>query len=89
MKLRSLYIDNFRCLKNFEVKKIGNVNLIVGKNNTGKTSVLEAIRLYATDLNSVVNRMMQIEAEHDEIFKPEENLINKNEVLPFKSLFYG
>lgn len=28
--------------------KLGRVNLIVGKNNVGKTTLLEAIRLYAS-----------------------------------------
>ena len=34
-------------LENIEVKKLGHVNLIVGKNNSGKSTVLEAITLLA------------------------------------------
>jgi AAA15 family ATPase/GTPase len=40
--LNSLEIKNFRSLESFQVKKLGQVNLIVGKNNSGKSSVLEA-----------------------------------------------
>ncbi len=45
--LKSLCIKNFRLLEDFQVPKLGRVNLIVGKNNSGKSSVLEAIRIYA------------------------------------------
>jgi AAA15 family ATPase/GTPase len=43
--LRSLKIENFRCFPSFELKKLGRINLLVGKNNSGKTTVLEAIQL--------------------------------------------
>jgi AAA15 family ATPase/GTPase len=44
--LRSLKIENFRCFPSFELKKLGRVNLLVGKNNSGKTSILEGINLF-------------------------------------------
>jgi hypothetical protein len=44
--LRELTIQNYRCFENFHVKDLAHVNLIVGKNNVGKTSLLEAIYLY-------------------------------------------
>ena len=43
----SLEIRNFRGLKEMKIEKLGRVNLIVGKNNVGKTSVLEALSLYS------------------------------------------
>ena len=43
--LRSLQIENFRGLKKFSMAGLGRVNLLVGTNNCGKTSVLEAIHL--------------------------------------------
>jgi AAA15 family ATPase/GTPase len=46
--LNSLEIRNFRNLKDLKVKSLGNVNLFTGKNNTGKSTLLEAIALYAT-----------------------------------------
>ncbi len=45
--LDSLLIENFRAFKRLEVEKLGRVNLIVGKNNVGKTALLEALWLYA------------------------------------------
>ena len=45
--LDSLEIKNFRAFKHLRIEKLGRVNLIVGKNNVGKTTVLEALWLYA------------------------------------------
>lgn len=45
--LPNIRIKNFRMLQDFEVPKLGRVNLIVGKNNCGKSTVLEALRIYA------------------------------------------
>lgn len=39
----ALKIENFKRFKDFELENIGQFNLIVGKNNTGKTSLLEAL----------------------------------------------
>ncbi|MEY4541818.1 MAG: hypothetical protein RLZZ306_3575 [Bacteroidota bacterium] len=44
--IESLEIKNYRNLKHLTLHKLGRVNLFVGKNNTGKTSVLEAISIY-------------------------------------------
>ena len=44
--LRSLEIRNYRNLRHLTIEKLGRVNLLVGKNNTGKTSVLEAISIH-------------------------------------------
>lgn len=45
--LPSLDIDNFRLFRHLHIEHLARVNLIVGKNNVGKTSLLEAIWLYA------------------------------------------
>jgi predicted ATPase len=46
--IRSVKINGYRALANFEMTGLGRVNLLVGKNNTGKSSVLEAIFLLAS-----------------------------------------
>ena len=43
--LKSIKIRNFRCFKEFNLPQLGRVNLIVGKNNSGKTSILEAVHI--------------------------------------------
>ena len=47
--LNSLKIKRFRALEDFVVPKLGRVNLIVGKNNSGKSTVLEALQIYASN----------------------------------------
>lgn len=49
-------INGYRALDNFELKDLGDVNIIVGDNNSGKTSVLEALNIVsnAGDFNSIV-----------------------------------
>lgn len=46
--LKSFQIRNFRLFQHLEVASLGRVNLIVGENNSGKSTFLEAIKLYAS-----------------------------------------
>ncbi len=46
--LDSLTISNYRCFREFRVNKLARINLLLGKNNSGKTAILEAIMLLAT-----------------------------------------
>lgn len=43
--IRELTIENFRGFKSFKMHELGRVNLLVGSNGSGKTSVLEALHL--------------------------------------------
>jgi len=45
--LDSLEIHNFRAFEHLQIERLGRVNLIVGKNNVGKTCLLEALQLFA------------------------------------------
>lgn len=64
--IESLQIETYRGIRNLEVENLGNVNVFVGDNNTGKTSVLEAIELMC---NPNAYNMIQI-ARQRERFKP-------------------
>ena len=44
--LTSFILKNFRCFRELEMTPLDRVNLIAGKNNTGKTALLEAIFLH-------------------------------------------
>ncbi len=48
---KSIKIENFRCFESFELQQLGRVNLLVGKNNSGKTSILEAIQILCSRTN--------------------------------------
>jgi AAA15 family ATPase/GTPase len=88
MALNSLHIKNFRAFTDFEVKKLGRINLIVGKNNSGKSSVLEAIRIYAGNANrTLLNSIM---TSHDEASRFDESKPNDSlNGLPCEHFFSG
>ena len=44
MQIKSLHIKNFKSIRELEIRDIENSLILVGKNNTGKTVVLDAIR---------------------------------------------
>jgi len=46
--LSSLLIRNYRIFKELKVNQLKRVNLFVGKNNTGKSCLLEALQIYAS-----------------------------------------
>lgn len=88
--LDNLKIENFRCLSDFTISRLGRVNLIVGKNNSGKSSLLEALRIYARRANPALLR--DIAASHDEAYAPQS--MNTSDIsqfdeedIAFKSFF--
>lgn len=48
--LKNLTIKNFRCFENFHLKDLKRVNIFVGDNNSGKSSVLEAVGFLSPSL---------------------------------------
>jgi AAA15 family ATPase/GTPase len=84
--LNSLVIKNFRMLEDFTVSKLGRVNLIVGKNNSGKSTVLEALRIYAGNANR--NLLEEIAKSHNESFQIEKLGVPILS-MPFEDLFTG
>ena len=62
--LPSLGIRNYRNLKSLDIEKLARVNLIAGKNNTGKTSLLEAVSLYASGGSlTLTNDLLKVRGE--------------------------
>ncbi|MGC8747096.1 MAG: AAA family ATPase [Candidatus Saccharicenans sp.] len=48
---KSFKINNFRCFEKLELPELERVNLIVGKNNVGKTALLEALFIHCGAYN--------------------------------------
>ncbi|MCY4538389.1 MAG: AAA family ATPase [Chloroflexi bacterium] len=44
---KSFRVKNFRCFKDLQINDLGRVNLIAGKNNTGKTALMEAMYIHS------------------------------------------
>ena len=53
--LDSLEIKGYRCFEHLTIEKLGRVNLIVGKNNVGKTALLEALWIYLNQGSSLLD----------------------------------
>jgi len=43
--IKNIKINNYKCFQNFEIKDFKRINIFVGDNNSGKTSLLEAVAL--------------------------------------------
>src|SRR5437667_6827493 len=43
MRIAKIHIDNFRCLRSFDLTPKPGINVLVGENNTGKSSLLHAL----------------------------------------------
>jgi hypothetical protein len=64
-KIATLTVENFRALRQLKITGIGRVNLITGRNNTGKSSVLEALRILATNASlSVIRSILRYREEN-------------------------
>lgn len=63
--IERLDIKGFRGFERLTVERLARVNLLVGKNNAGKTSVLEAVRLLAA--TNAVREMGEIAVERGEV----------------------
>jgi len=82
----SLEIRNFRGFQHLTIEHLGRVNLIVGKNNIGKSSLLEALQLYASRA-STPTFLWDIMRSRNEIRRP---FVNVRDMLAaLKYLFYG
>jgi len=82
--LNNLRIKNFRMLEDLEIPKLGRVNLIVGKNNSGKSTILEALRIYAGHAHPYLLR--EILVEHDEFFSLDSDTSIENRGVCFDGL---
>ncbi len=59
--LDHIHIQNYRLFKDLKIDKLAQVNLIAGKNNTGKTALLEALRISESDsegVGTVINNII-------------------------------
>lgn len=86
--LDHIHIENFRLFKNLDIPKVGQVNLITGKNNSGKTTLLEALRLWAnqgtfiafeTNLLDILNSRGELNGQSIEGFRTIFNDQNTNQ----------
>ena len=54
MKIKNVIIKNYRLLKNFSIDLEDELSLVVGKNNTGKTSLLTVMSKFLNSSDTVM-----------------------------------
>jgi AAA domain, putative AbiEii toxin, Type IV TA system/AAA ATPase domain len=88
--ITTLTIDRFRMFRHLKIEGFGRVNLITGRNNTGKSSVLEALRILASDASPfVISDILRFREEDtgevDETARP----LDTEGIFQLSSLFHG
>lgn len=89
-RITQLKVSGFRALREFAAEGLGRVNLITGRNNTGKSSILEALRILTSDASpSVIFSILRYREENvgdmEEVVRMEE----ADALFQFSSLFTG
>lgn len=84
MYLTKLHIENFRLLKNVDIKIDPSLTLFVGKNNTGKTSIMQLIKLVLLGNKSLSFDDYPLECRnqlYELLFQLQNNEIAENDFL--------
>ncbi|MFR9597394.1 MAG: AAA family ATPase [Rikenellaceae bacterium] len=87
--MKNISIENYKCLKNLRLNSLRRVNLIVGMNNSGKSTLLEAISIFAA--NGEITQLKKVLENRGIIFnfnREEENAAER-EMENFSTLFTG
>ncbi|TRU42307.1 MAG: recombination protein F [Microcystis aeruginosa Ma_MB_F_20061100_S20] len=85
--LESLKIEGFRGFQSFEMANLGRINLLVGKNNSGKTSILEAIQFLYAQNN--IDIFLETISYRGEFAWLENKLAGRTKVFEICHLFHG
>ena len=89
LHLPSLSIKGFRGIKELSIERLGRVTLLAGKNSVGKTTVLDAVRVYAARGHErVLSKLLESRQEFA-IAETEDAHMNRKFVPDFAALFYG
>ena len=87
LHLPSLAIKGFRGIKELELPSLGRVTLLAGKNGIGKSTVLEAVQLYASVGDPGI--MRNILDKRENILAGEDEEGDFMDVPDYGSLFFG
>nr|VFJ47706.1 MAG: ATPase/GTPase, AAA15 family [Candidatus Kentron sp. DK] len=86
--ISSFQAENFRLFDKLEINRLNRVNLIVGKNNAGKTALLEALLLFSSKMSC--NVLFQILESRQEYWMPEQTHFAGQQLInPLGHLFKG
>lgn len=82
MRITKLNIQNFRLLKNFSIDLEEELSLVIGKNNTGKTSLLTVLDKFLNDTKSFSYNDFNIDFKKDLKRIVEEETIDEEDYTP-------
>jgi hypothetical protein len=84
LMIKSLSIKNFRCFKEARIEGLRRVNIVVGRNATGKTVLLESLFLAAGGSPLVVLKLRAMRGMGDNV-----QIANTTLTRLWEDLFYG
>jgi predicted ATP-dependent endonuclease of OLD family len=53
LKISTFKVDNYRSLKQITLDNLGNLNILIGKNSSGKSNILEAMNMFFSEFEPV------------------------------------
>jgi predicted ATPase len=84
--LTSFLAKNFRLFDSLEIAGLSRVNLVVGRNNSGKSALLEAVELYVSDASTQV--IINLVTNRQETWKGQPQLDDEGKgIAPVRHLF--
>ena len=83
MYLKNLLIKNFRAIKEVYFTFDKGLNIIIGENNSGKTAIIDALRICF----SYGNQWRDIYIRKDDFYIDEENIESENTPIEFDLIF--
>ena len=87
LHLSSLAITGFRGIRELSINRLGRVTLLTGRNGVGKTTVLEAVRVFAArGRHSALSNLLR---DRDEYAADVDDDNEKIRALDFAALFFG
>jgi hypothetical protein len=99
LPLQGLTVEGYRGIRQLRLPELGRVNLFVGKNNAGKSSLLEAIRLGLEDDPSAIAALIYDALRVHTDFRPRSRPLSREQeldageieavVVAVESLFFG
>ena len=87
LHLTDIRIQGFRCFDDLTVNRLGRVNLVAGRNGSGKSSFLEAVQVLAE--RGARNSIYRILDSRNEFQEGVNERFGPFVLLDHKSLFYG
>ncbi len=87
LHLPSLVIKNFRGIDELTIPRLGRVTLLAGKNGVGKTTVLDAVRIWADRGRRFT--LVDVLYNSDEVIQVEDEFHGETTAPDWNGLFFG